>query len=106
MFIGVILQGAFQFLKLYGYPDIVATMCNKTVGYNIIDLCIHLNNLKTLATAKIDNPISFSVVKGSELLLTNFSWYFLWKICYLTEQKDFQIKIKRKIHKIYAFYLN
>ncbi len=24
------LQGAFQFLKLYGYPDVIPTLCNRT----------------------------------------------------------------------------
>lgn len=31
----VILQGSFQFLKLYGYPDVVSTLCNATVSLNI-----------------------------------------------------------------------
>lgn len=29
----IILQGSFQFLKLYGYPDVVSTLCNATVSF-------------------------------------------------------------------------
>jgi len=40
----IILQGAFQFLRLYGYPDYIENACNKT-GVKPVSTCFYIKFL-------------------------------------------------------------
>lgn len=42
-------QGAFQFLKLYGYPDVIPTLCNKFQSVSIFFIIVHTEESKYMS---------------------------------------------------------